>query len=212
MKAWIAFNGEKREMFSCKNVYFSLAIFASAALTGLLAISADASAQGRRDTCESYADDAVRQHEVNERRNCGYEGPRWSDNRTAHFGWCMIVPRQAQKEAEARKDQLDACRDNRRGNRRDARRGEREGRRANCDTYAKIAVVQADANKKYDCGYRGGEWEDEARPHFRWCMRTRRSHLSDELRFRTAELQKCFNKLGDDDEDSDDRGHKRRKF
>jgi hypothetical protein len=145
---------------------------------------------------------------MNERRNCGFQGPRWSDNRTAHFGYCMVFPRQAQQESEARKEELESCRDNRREN----RRAEREGRRANCDTYAKIAVVQADSNRKYNCGYRGGEWEREERPHFRWCMRARRSFLEDELRFRTGELQKCFNKLGDDDEDSDDRGYKRRRF
>lgn len=199
-------------MFFFKRVCFSLAMLGSVALTGFVTFSVDASAQGRRANCDDYANDAVRQHEINERRNCGYEGPRWSDNRTAHFGWCMIFPRQAQQELEARKDELEACRDNRRGNRRDARRGEREGRRANCDTYAKIAVVQAEANKKYDCDNRGGEWEDKERPHFRWCMRAKRSHLADELRFRTAELQKCFNKLGDDDEDSDNRGYKRRRF
>jgi hypothetical protein len=191
-----------------KKFAFSIAGIGAVAITGMISIAPDVNAQGRRATCENYADDAVRQNGMNERRNCGFQGPRWSDNRTAHFGYCMVFPRQAQQESEARKEELESCRDNRREN----RRAEREGRRANCDTYAKIAVVQADANRKYNCGYRGGEWEREERPHFRWCMRARRSFLEDELRFRTGELQKCFNKLGDDDEDSDDRGYKRRRF
>lgn len=191
-------------MSDWKKFAFSVAGIGAIAITGMISIAPDVNAQGRRDICENYAEDAVRHSEINERRNCGFKGPRWSDNRTAHFGWCMVFPRQAQQEAEARKEELESCRDN--------RRAEREGRRANCDTYAKIAVVQADANRKYKCGYRGGEWEREERPHFRWCMRAKRSFLEDELRFRTGELQKCFNKLGDDDEDSDDRGYKRRRF
>jgi len=43
-----------------------------------------------------------------------------------------------------------------------------EGKRASCSTYAQIAVVQADANRRYNCGYSGGRWDTEARGHFRW--------------------------------------------
>ena len=189
-------------------MFFSIAGACAIALTSFVTMTASADAQSRQASCNEYAEDAVKQNAINERQNCGYKGPRWSDNRAAHFGWCMIFPKQTRQEAKARSEELEACRDNRRND----RRREREGRRANCDTYAKIAVVQADANKKYDCGNRGGEWDDREREHFRWCMRARRSFLADELRYRTAELQKCFNKLGDDDEDSDDRGYKRRKF
>jgi hypothetical protein len=184
---------------------FSLAGLAMAASIGALLQSApDANAQNRREYCEDYAREAVKQAEANERRNCGFEGKRWSDNRAAHFSWCLLFPRQAEKEGEARKEQLDDCRSD--------RRAERTGKRASCETYASIAVVQAEANKKYDCGYRGGEWIAEERPHMRWCMRSRRDYLLDEIRFRVAELQKCFEKLGDYDDDGNDRGYKRRRF
>lgn len=182
----------------------SLATAAAICVSSLVLMTVSADAQGRRATCSDYARDAVRDNEFNERRNCGFKGPRWSDNQTAHFGWCMIFPKRAEEESEARKAQLEECRDE--------RRGRRAGRRANCETYAKIAVVQADANKKYDCNYRGGEWIGEERPHFRWCMRARRDYLIDEIRYRAGELQKCFNKLGDDDEDVEDRGYRRRRF
>lgn len=177
----------------------------TAALIGAYALSADpAEAQGRRDFCDNYANEAVRAAEANERRNCGYEGPRWSSNRGAHFAWCLIAPGQAEREADARREQLQECRQD--------RREEKVGKRANCDTYAKIAVVQADANNKYDCGYRGGEWITEERPHFRWCMRSRRDYLADEIRYRAVELQKCFNKLGDYDDEGSDRDYRRRRF
>src|SRR5258706_486099 len=82
--------------------------------------------------------------------------------------------------------------------------------RANCDTYAKIAQVQADANQKYNCGYRGGVWETDSRPHFGWCMINKRYAMLDELRYRAQELQKCFNTLGDYDEEGGDRNYQRR--
>ena len=40
-------------------------------------------------------------------------------------------------------------------------RGNIEGKRASCEVYAKIAQVQADANRKYNCGYEGRRWEHE---------------------------------------------------
>lgn len=180
---------------------------------GTIALTATAAdAQSRRDGCEDYARESVEQAEANEKRNCGYDGPRWSDNRQGHFAWCVLFPRAAQDELEARRGMLRECRSNAREDRREGRREEREGKRANCDTYGKIAAVQAEANDKYNCGYRGGEWSKDSREHFRWCMRARREHLQDEQRFRTIELQKCFNKLGDYDDEDGDRGYKRRRF
>jgi hypothetical protein len=43
-------------------------------------------------------------------------------------------------------------------------------------------------------------------------MRARRQFLADEIRFRQVELQKCFDKLGDYDEEQEDRGYRRRRF
>lgn len=169
----------------------------------------EAQSQGR-EGCEDYARQAVRQAERNERQNCGFEGPRWSGNREAHFAWCLISPRQASRENEARQEDLQKC--ERRADRQE-RRAERIGKRANCDTYAKIAEVQAEANRKYDCGFRGGEWSTDSRAHLRWCMTNRRDFMTDEIRYRAVELQKCFNKLGDfDDLKDEDRGFKRRRF
>jgi hypothetical protein len=86
-------------------------------------------------------------------------------------------------------------------------RGNVEGKRAACETYARVALVQAEANRKYRCGYTGPRWETEVEPHFRWCRHVRRESLGMEARERAGELQRCFDRLGDfDDEAWEHRG------
>ena len=173
--------------------------------------AAPANAQSRDERCRDYARDAADQADQNQRNRCGYSGPRWSDDRTGHFAWCMLFPRQAEDENRARADDLRRCgggdRDRRGGG---GGGGNREGKRANCDTYSSIAEVQAEANDKYKCGYRGGEWSTNKRGHFEWCMTNKREFTLDEMRYRAQELQKCFNNLGDYDDDRYDRSYRRR--
>ena len=184
-------------------------------LVAALAV-APANAQGR-DNCEDYAREAAELAQRAEQLNCGFDGPRWNDNSQGHFAWCLISPRQAFEENEVRRDLLQKCerrtdRQERREERRDDRRSEGGGKRANCDTYSQIAQVQADANQKYNCGYRGSEWVNDSRAHFGWCMSNKRDVILDEQRYRAIELQKCFNSLGDYDEDGGDSNYRRRRF
>ncbi|MDX2265632.1 MAG: hypothetical protein NW215_11770 [Hyphomicrobiales bacterium] len=174
-----------------------------------------AEAQGRRDEfCRDYADEAVEQNEINERRRCGFSGPRWSNFEEAHYAWCSFAPREAEAEKRIRADLLRQCaadeddEDDRPGPGDPGRVN--EGKRASCDTYASMAVAQAEANEKYGCRYRGGEWSLNTRGHFDWCLRNKREFLIDEMRYRAVELQKCFNRLGDYDDDGWDRGYRRR--
>jgi len=190
----------------------ALGLSAIVCTIALALTSVSANAQSRAKFCNSYADDAVEQNNTNEERDCGYSGSRWSDNRTQHFAWCMIFPKQAKAEQDARQKQLRECRQDARRDRRRERRKETAGKRASCDTYAKTAVIQAEANEKYKCGFEGGEWLARERSHYRWCMRARRQYLADEIRYRQAELQKCFDKLGDYDDEENDRGYRRRRF
>ena len=186
---------------------------------------APSSAQDRAARCQEYARDAADQADKNDRNRCGYNGPRWSNDRTSHFAWCMLFPKQAEDELRARNDDLRRCggggggggdRDRRDGDRRDGDRrgdgdrGNREGKRASCDTYSSIATVQTEANDKYRCGNRGPEWSNNKRGHFEWCMTNKREFTLDEMRFRAQELQKCFNNLGDYDDDNYDRSYRRR--
>jgi hypothetical protein len=171
----------------------------------LTSAAAPAAAQGREERCRDYARDAVDQAEQNDRNRCGYQGPRWNGDRTAHYAWCLLFPRQAEDENRARAEDLRRCTNDRRGG-----GGNREGKRANCDTYSRIAEVQAEANDKYNCGYRGGEWSTSKRSHFEWCMTNKREFALDEMRYRAQELQKCFNNLGDYDDERYDRNYRRR--
>jgi hypothetical protein len=80
-------------------------------------------------------------------------------------------------------------------------RGNVEGKRASCEVYSQIAQVQVEANRKYHCGYDGPRWASNPEAHFRWCRYVRRETLGAELRGRAIDLQQCFDRLGDFDDD-----------
>ena len=84
---------------------------------------------------------------------------------------------------------------------RDDRRGDVEGKRASCEVYARIAVVQADAARRFRCGLRGPAWGDDAKAHFQWCRYVPRRKTAEEQRNRADDLQRCFDRLGDFDDD-----------
>lgn len=83
---------------------------------------------------------------------------------------------------------------------RDDRKGDVEGKRASCEVYARIAQVQADANDRFRCGFRGPKWNNDVSRHFRWCRWASRRDLAEEQRSRADQLQDCFNRLGDFDD------------
>ena len=76
-----------------------------------------------------------------------------------------------------------------------------EGKRASCEVYARIAVVQTQANLQFRCGYQGPRWATEPQPHFRWCRWAQRPEVFSEFKERSQALQQCFDNLGDFDED-----------
>jgi hypothetical protein len=84
---------------------------------------------------------------------------------------------------------------------RDDRRGDVEGKRATCEIYARIAVVQADANERFRCGFQGPAWANDPARHFQWCRYVPRHRVAEEQLNRSAELQRCFDRLGDFDDD-----------
>lgn len=89
------------------------------------------------------------------------------------------------------------------------RKGNVEGKRASCEVYARIADVQAYINRKYRCGYRGPRWVEDLGPHFFWCRFVPRRVASEEQRARAEDLRRCFDRLGDfDDDDSERRGRR----
>jgi hypothetical protein len=170
----------------------------AACLLLLAAMCAPAGAQNRRAACSDYAREAVAQYERNVRLRCDFAGPRWSDDRESHFAWCLATPRGAREESDIRHRMLEDCA----GRRRAAIGGTRH---ADCDTYARISVVQAKAAEKYNCDFRGQEWSTDSDRHYRWCMGARRDYLIDQVRYRAADLQKCFDSLGHEERDDPDR-------
>ena len=54
---------------------------------------------------------------------------------------------------------------------------------------------------------RGPAWVADAKAHFQWCRYVPRRKIAEEQRSRADELQRCFDKLGDFDDD--DRGRRR---
>ena len=179
----------------------------SAAQVGL---SISAAAQGRADRCQDYAREAVRQADDNVRNNADITD-RGGDPTAAPIsaGACSFHVRRTTRIKRA--DDLRRCSADR-GGPGGGGGGDRnrQGKRANCDTYSSIAVVQADANDKYKCGYRGAEWNGNKRPHFEWCMFNKREFMMDQMRWRAQELQRCFDGLGDYDDDRWDRNYQRR--
>lgn len=83
---------------------------------------------------------------------------------------------------------------------RDDRRGDVEGKRASCEVYARIAVVQAQANQRFRCGLRGPAWANDPGPHFQWCRYVPRRRIAEEQHNRSEDLQRCFDRLGDFDD------------
>jgi len=56
------------------------------------------------NVCQSYAQSAAEQHHENIRLGCGFEGARWTDNKSAAFIYCKAVPEDlSQSETDQRK-------------------------------------------------------------------------------------------------------------
>ena len=78
-----------------------------AALLGTLWLAPGASAQAN---CDRYAKTALKQQQENEQRKCGFNGPEWSLDLTAHMNWCRgVAPDMWKKQAQQRDQQLAAC-------------------------------------------------------------------------------------------------------
>jgi hypothetical protein len=83
------------------------AILFGAAVLGSLWLAPDASAQAN---CDWYAKTALKQQQENEQRKCGFQGPEWSLDLSAHLNWCRgVAPDMWKKQAQLRNQQLEAC-------------------------------------------------------------------------------------------------------
>jgi hypothetical protein len=85
------------------------AAFSLTAVLGVAALIPAALAQAQGN-CEWYANLALQQQKVNLDRGCGFAGPAWSSNRSAHMSWCATVaPEVWKNQAKQRDQQLAKC-------------------------------------------------------------------------------------------------------
>ncbi len=140
------------------------------------------------ERCDAYAKTAVRQYDKARRNDCGFSGSRWNSNYRRHYQWCLKVdPWDIENEIQVRKDALQRC--IAQGG------GGAEGKIA-CDHYSRLASEQTRSNRKQNCGLKGRRWLANYDRHFAWCSKTSKVNRDAELRYREAELSKCFERGG----------------
>ena len=110
--------------------------------------------------CSAYAATAAAQNDQNVMQQCGFTGPRWSSDHSAHFKWCETVTMaDLTAEDNARRSMLAQCAEKPKQN------------QQACQTYAKAAVEHQLANKSQGCGFSGGAWSENYAAHFDWCLK-----------------------------------------
>jgi hypothetical protein len=83
------------------------AVLLGALLLTTLWLGPKATAQAN---CEWYAKMALKQQQENEQRKCGFTGPEWRFDLTAHMEWCRgVAPDVWKKQAQLRNQQLEDC-------------------------------------------------------------------------------------------------------
>ena len=132
-----------------------------------------------QQACQGYADQAVKQAKEATVMKCGFSGGRWAADYAGHFNWCLSANEGARAgEVKARTDQLFGCLSAFNAKRQEA-----------CNTYAAIAVVQAQQNQKRQCGFTGGRWAADKPGHMAWCMSVGPEAANKETAIRVAALK-----------------------
>jgi hypothetical protein len=162
----------------------SLQLAGSALLSAGLACAllGDARADANLN-CDAYAGAAVAQNQQNLAQGCGLTGGAWSNDFNAHRNWCRAPgTKMANLTAEdnARSAALAKC-----GNK------PKLDQQA-CQTYAKKAVIAAEAAATRKCGLKGGRWSADFGSHFNWCIGADPDGRTAEDDARANQLQGCL--------------------
>ncbi|MEE4378096.1 MAG: hypothetical protein V2J55_11385 [Candidatus Competibacteraceae bacterium] len=169
-------------------VMFSLTALILIAFTPAKVRAAD------RDFCTSYARQAVRQYDENQRRDCGLKGGRWHSNYDDHYRWCRDNSYdKADKSNRKREEDLRRCR--RESNRPDYGRPDygdpSSDRREFCESYARTAVWQGNENRNKGCGFSGPLWHTDQKSHYKWCLRVSNTEIVEARQRRSRGLSRC---------------------
>lgn len=110
--------------------------------------------------CRAYADEAVAQERENQRRQCGFSGPRWSLDGDGHYAWCMLTQGVAAgRESEARSRMLESeCAE------------EPPVDTSFCEEVAERSVEQHAENLRRGCGFSGVDWTSSLEAHLELCL------------------------------------------
>jgi hypothetical protein len=110
--------------------------------------------------CRAYADEAVAHERENQRRQCGFTGPRWSLDRDGHYAWCMITQGVAtRQESEARSRMLESeCGE------------ELPVDTSFCEQYSEQSAEQHAENLRRGCGFSGVGWTSSLEVHLEQCL------------------------------------------
>ena len=123
--------------------------------------------------CGQYTSDAMKSVLLAKHLKCGFQGPRWNNDKTSHMAWCLFVPQNiAQSETDARSANLKLC---------------------TCQWYADQTMVQIAMNIANKCGFTGLRWLDDKKAHYDWCFNVNPpfSAMSNEIDIRKKMLKGC---------------------
>ena len=120
-----------------------------------------------------YANDAEKSVQLAKHLKCGFQGPRWIKEKSAHMAWCILVdPNLAHSESNARAAELKQC---------------------TCTWYADHTMVQIAMNIANKCGFSGLRWLESKQAHYDWCfnMNPPFSAMDNEIDIRKKMLNGC---------------------
>jgi len=123
--------------------------------------------------CGKYTSEAIKSVLLAKHLKCGFQGPRWNNDKTSHMAWCLFMPQNiAQSETDARATDLKLC---------------------TCQWYADQTMVQIAMNIANKCGFTGLRWLDDKKAHYDWCFNVNPpfSAMSNEIDIRKKMLKGC---------------------
>jgi hypothetical protein len=123
--------------------------------------------------CGHYTSDAIKSVLLAKHLKCGFQGPRWNNDKGSHMAWCLFVPQNiAQSETDARAANLKLC---------------------TCQWYADQTMVQIAMNIANKCGFTGLRWLENKQAHYYWCFNSNPpfSAMTNEIDIRKKMLKGC---------------------
>lgn len=143
--------------------------------------------------CSDFAVAALNDNNANLSNRCGYRGPLWSASFGDVFNRCLdISPDRRERESTQRAEALDDC-----------RKLASRSQKLECDTVAKLALVQAKTQADNKCGFNIAAWHLDEAKYAKVCAAADRSVRWDFLFRRETTLASCLARGGQADKDCD---------